>query len=562
MSSTTKTIILAAVILVAAIAGVALAEDTDAASVQVTYHLGDATIPVTTAEDGTVVLYGPEDVASFYIVPDGKSFVAWQTQEDGGTIYQFGATIAVSAATDLYPRLVDVAQEVTFIAGDATATAEISGGHVTVPEIETDLEGSTFDGWLYSGDGRVYTAEEVASLDVKAGDTFTAQYSPIYDVVWIIDGVTVATGDTTDTKQPADPVKDHYTFTGWEDADGVMLSDEYEISEDTTFTAVFEPVMLTVTFTAGTETVATVSVPYGQMVVMPALPEGYSAWDFDFSTPIVESITVQAIAATPEEPSDTYTVQFVVDGRVIATYDSDAITVPNDPVKEGCAFQGWAIGDSVIADPATYQYTQDTVLTALFQAVEVVEHTVTFYVDGDTSYTVKVVDGQTVAAPEAPEGMQWDPAVDLSAPVTSDMTINAVPLKVTVTFAVDGEVVAILTQTIDYGGTVDMDLLGSYTFPEGYDSWDADLTMPVYEDVTVNAKPIVIEDEPGFFESPVNTIAFVVLVMVIVGLIIGILYLRHEDRLPGFLSFLAKKPEADAEGETMTIETVKGGKKE
>ena len=318
MSSTTKTMILAAVILVAAIAGVALAEDTDAASVQVTYHLGDATIPVTTAEDGTVVLYGPEDVASFYIVPDGKSFVAWQTQEDGGTIYQFGATIAVSAATDLYPRLVDVAQEVTFIAGDATATAEISGGHVTVPEIETDLEGSTFDGWLYSGDGRVYTAEEVASLDVKAGDTFTAQYSPIYDVVWIIDGVTVATGDTTDTKQPADPVKDHYTFTGWEDADGVMLSDEYEISEDTTFTAVFEPVMLTVTFTAGTETVATVSVPYGQMVVMPALPEGYSAWDFDFSTPIVESITVQAVASAVE-PSETFTVTFVVDGKTIAT---------------------------------------------------------------------------------------------------------------------------------------------------------------------------------------------------------------------------------------------------
>ena len=556
MSSTTKTIALAAVILVAAIAGVALAEDTDAASVQVTYHLGDATIPVTTAEDGTVVLYGPEDVEAFYTVPDGKAFVAWQTQEDGGTIYQFGATIAVSAATDLYPRLVDVAQEVTFIAGDATATAEISGGHVTVPEIDTAREGYTFDGWLWSGDDKVYQAEDIAALTVSAGDTFTAQYSPIYTVTWIVDGVTIATGDTTDTKQPADPVKDHYEFVGWKDADGVMLTDDYEITADTTFTAVFEPVMLSVTFVAGAETVATVAVPYGEMVVMPALPEGYSAWDFDFSTPIVESITVQAIAATPEEPSDTYTVQFVVDGKVIATYDSDAITVPNDPVKEGYAFQGWAIGDSVIADPATYQYTQDTVLTALFQAVEVVEHTVTFYVDGDTQYTVKVVDGQTVAAPEAPEGMQWDPAVDLDAPVTSDITVNAVPLKVTVTFAVDGEVVAILTQTIDYGGTVDMDLLGSYTFPDGYDSWDADLTMPVYEDMKINAKAIVIPEHTHWYDDQAKLLVVILAVIAAVVIIGYIVYLGQTDTLPASLSRLARKKDETAE--TVT----RGGKSE
>ena len=310
MSSTTKTMILAAVILVAAIAGVALAEDTDAESVQVTYHLGDATIPVTTAEDGTVVLYGPEDVAAFYTVPDGKAFVAWQTQEEGGTIYQFGATIAVSAATDLYPRLVDVAQEVTFIADGEEAVAAISDGKVTVPEIDTAKEGHTFDGWLYSGDGKIYSAEEIADLTVTAGETFTAQYSEIFKIAWIVDGVTIATGDTTDTKQPEAPVKEHYEFAGWKDADGVMLTDDYTITEDVTFTAVFEPVMLTVTFVAGESTVATVAVPYGEIVVMPALPEGYSAWDFDFSTPITESITIQAIAATPEEPSDTYTVQF------------------------------------------------------------------------------------------------------------------------------------------------------------------------------------------------------------------------------------------------------------
>lgn len=541
MSSAKTTIILAAVILAAAFAGVLASEGSDGASVTITYHLGDATIPVQTEEDGTVVLYGPEDVAAFYTAPEGKSFVSWQTQEDGGTIYQFGATIAVSAATDLYPRLVDIAQEVTFVADGETETAQISDGHVAVPDIATEREGFTFDGWLYSGDGEIYQSEDIAGLTVKAGETFTAQYSEIHEVVWIVDGVTIATGDTTDMKQPIDPVKANHTFVGWSVDGEVVDMEKYEITGDTTFEAVFEPVMLTVTFVAGEQTVATVSVPYGQTVVQPALPEGFKAWDFDFSIPVTESITVQAIAADPVEPSESYTVQFVVDGKVIATYASNAITVPNDPVKEGYAFQGWAIGDSVIANPATYQYVQDTVLTALFQAVEIVEHTVTFYVDGDTSYTVRVVSGETVTAPKAPEGMQWDPAIDLDAPVTADMVVNAVPLQVTVTFQVGETVVALLTQTIDYGGTIDVKLLEGYVFPAGYDAWDADLTMPVYADTVIKAKPIVVEQEPGFLDSTANVLAVILAVIVVAGIIAWIWFLRKEERLPRQLAFLYGK---------------------
>lgn len=545
MSSAKTTIILTAVILAAAFAGVLASEGSDGASVTVTYHLGDATIPVQTEEDGTVVLYGPEDVATFYAAPEGKSFVSWQTQEDGGTIYQFGATIAVSAATDLYPRLVDVAQEVTFTANGETETAQISDGHVTVPDISTERKGYTFDGWLYSGDGKVYQSEDIASLTVRAGETFTAQYSEIHEVVWIVDGVTIATGDTTDTRQPIDPVKANHTFVGWSVDGEVVDMEEFEITGDTTFVAVFEPVMLTVTFMAGEQTVATVSVPYGQTVVQPALPEGYKGWDFDFSVPVTESITVQAIAADPVEPSETFTVQFVVDGKVIATYSSDAVTVPADPVKDGFRFTGWAIGDSVIADPASYQYVQDTVLTALFQAVEVVEHSVVFYVDGETSYTVRVVDGQTVTAPEAPEGMQWDPAIDLDAPVTSDMTINAVPLKVTVTFVVGDDVVALLTQTIDYGGTIDVKLLEGYVFPAGYDAWDADLAMPVYANTVIKAKEIVVVEEPGFLDSPVNVLMVVLAVLVVIAVVGYLLYLRAEDRLPKALAFLARKKDGE-----------------
>lgn len=536
----TKAIIAAVVILAAAFAGVTLiGEESDAASVDVTYSLDGVTIPVKTEEDGTLVLFGPEDVKAFYTPDDPtKEFAGWKTGTNA--IYQFGATVVFTEPTTLTPYLKDIPQTVSFTAGDKTVTADIIEGHVAVPEIDTDREGYTFDGWQWSEDGKVYSAEEVAKLTVKAGQIFTAAYSEIFEVSWVVDGVTIATGDTTAENQPADPVKEHYDFKGWKDADGVLLTEKYTYTKDTVFTAVFEPVMLTVTFVAGEETVATVSVPYGQTVVKPSLPEGFKAWDFDFSAPITESITIKAVAEDPTEPSDTYTVQFVVDGQVIATYASNAITVPSDPVKEGFAFQGWAIGDSVIADPSKHVYTQDTVLVALFKAVEVMEHTVTF-IGGEEPVMLTVVDGQVVDAPEAPEGMQWDPAVDLTAPVTADMTVNAVPLKVTVTFAVDGDVIAILTQTIDYGGTVDMELLGGYTFPDGYTGWDADLTMPFYRDTVVNATMPPVVDEPGFFDSNANVLMVILAVIVIIGAVAWILYLRKEKRLPKQLAFLYGK---------------------
>ena len=119
MSSTTKTIIFAAVLLAAACAGILVAEDADAeGQVTVTYSLpGGASIPVQTAEDGTLVLYGPEDVSAFYD-PDETSqrFAGWKTAD--GTIYQFGATVQFAAAITLEPYLVDVPQTVTFTAGD------------------------------------------------------------------------------------------------------------------------------------------------------------------------------------------------------------------------------------------------------------------------------------------------------------------------------------------------------------------------------------------------------------------------------------------------------------
>lgn len=369
MSSTRTTVILAAVILAAAFAGILVSEDSDAAATPgtVTYVMGDAVLPVTVGEDGTVVIMGPDDVAAFYQPEEGKEFVYWVTNDTTKTIYQFDTPVVVpEGGLELVPYTVDIT-DVTFVVdGKEYPVKFTDAASLTIPEeaVEaTEKPGYAFEGWEYKD--KVYkdlaAIKEIEGL--SAGAVFTAQFHVSHAVTWIVDGITIATGNTEDLKQPAAPVKEHYVFDGWFDSSGTKFDDKYTFAADTTFTAQFTPVNLTVTFVAGGETVGTSLVPYGETVLAPALPEGYSSWAFDFAIPVTEDVTIEAVAAPA---SEIYSVTFVVDGEVIATYKSDAVTVPTAPEKDGQEFIGWAIGDYVVRDPANYAFTADTVFTAQF----------------------------------------------------------------------------------------------------------------------------------------------------------------------------------------------------
>lgn len=369
MSSTKATVILAAVILAAAFAGILVSEDSDAEATPgtVTYVMGDAVLPVTVGEEGTVTILGPDDVAQFYEPDQGEKFVYWVTNDATKTIYQFGASVVVpEGGLELVPFTQEVTDVIFVVDGKEYAVAFTDAESLAIPEDAvraTVKDGMAFDGWMY--DGKVYKdLAAIKEIDgLAAGAVFTAQFHESHSVTWIVDGITIAVGTTEDLKQPAAPAKEHYTFDGWFDATGARYDEKYEISADTTFTAKFTPVNLTVTFTAGDETVGTSLVPYGETVLAPALPDGYSAWDFDFTAPITEDVTIEAVAAPV---SEVYTVTFVVDGEVIATYTSTSVTVPTAPAKEGQDFVGWAIGDYVVRDPASYAFTADTVFTAQY----------------------------------------------------------------------------------------------------------------------------------------------------------------------------------------------------
>lgn len=368
----TKAIIAAVVILAAAFAGILASEGSDAEATPgtVTYIMGDAVLPVDVGEDGTVTILGPDDVKAFYQPAKGEEFVYWKTTSEPTTIYQFGATVLVpEEGLELMPETKAVT-DVTFVVdGKEYTTTFESAETLSIPEEAvraTVKDGYAFDGWMY--DGEVYKdLTAIKAIEgLAAGAVFTAQFHVSYDVTWIVDGITIATGNTEDLKQPEAPAKEHYTFDGWFDAAGTEFDEDYEYTADTVFTAKFTPVNITVTFVAGEQTVGTSLVPYGSTVLAPALPEGFASWDFDFSKPITEAVTIEAVEAPEEEPSETFTVQFIVDGQVIATYSSAAVTVPAAPVKDGQQFVGWAIGDSIVRDPAAYEYTADTVFVAQF----------------------------------------------------------------------------------------------------------------------------------------------------------------------------------------------------
>ena len=274
-----------------------------------------------------------------------------------------------------------------------------------------DKDGKTIDGF----EGIVATATATATatgesditwtgkLDNAEPAIYTAVFEPIYNVSFVVDGTTVAKcesnvfsseGNIKDGKsalQPIDPVKANYTFIGWA-VDGKVVSEvkagvitipvDYKFEADTVFTAVFEPVQLTITLMIG-ELETTQPALYGQTITAPGLPAGYECWatkvvemkdgaevitytPFDFSKPITESVTLYAQLA-----EKVYTITFVSEGAVIGgPYDvSKKFTIPEDPVVEGKKFVGWFVDDYKVLDVMAYiadHPEQDIVLTASF----------------------------------------------------------------------------------------------------------------------------------------------------------------------------------------------------
>ncbi|MCL1874885.1 MAG: InlB B-repeat-containing protein [Synergistaceae bacterium] len=272
---------------------------------------------------------------------------------------------------------------------------------------------------------------------------------------------------------PADPVREGYTFIGWDE-------DFFNVTDDLYVNAVYERIKYTVTFMVDDVVFNRQIVEYGSKVVDPGEPvkPGYTftSWDKDYSE-ITSDLTVNA-----QFSINYYTVTFVDwNGDVLKTQTvpfGAGAAAPANPVREGYAFTSWDSDFSIV--------TSNMTVTAQY---EINKYTVIFIAD-EVEFNRQIVEhGGAAADPGVPvkEGktfLGWD--IDFSK-VTSDLTVTAVfmGIDITVTF-VDWNGAVLNKQMLEYGADA---IAPADPVREGYTftGWDVDFTN-VKSDLIVTAQ--------------------------------------------------------------------------
>ena len=280
----------------------------------VAYKVGEKTFTVPYATS-TVTLATLKALGAS--APEGTEFAAWT---DMTNLYAAGSTLIISSETKtatLTATFKAIVYSATFYSFDGKVLDTVKGVTKTVgadgititDAVPTDLayeasfidtfrEGYIFAGWEVGG--KIVETEDLGKLTATAA--YKATYSVDYNVTFI-DGDKTYKTTVSELTIPDVGERTGYTFVGWFVGDKKADPATYEYKADTTFVAKWQNNNCYVTFVAGEKTVSVVPVLYGEKVVEPKLPEGYKAWDFDFSKAITSDVTVKAIPAEPAKPT-------------------------------------------------------------------------------------------------------------------------------------------------------------------------------------------------------------------------------------------------------------------
>ncbi len=168
--------------------------------------------------------------------------------------------------------------------GSVLSSQTVNDGAAATAPVNPSRVGYTFTGW------------DTAFDNVTADLTVTAQYTINSYTVTFVDwnGLTLSSQIVTygsSATAPSNPVREGYTFTGWD----IAFS---SVSSDMTITAVYSINHYTVTFVDWDGAVLSAqTVEYGSAAIAPADPSraGYTftGWDVDFSN-VASDLTVTA----------------------------------------------------------------------------------------------------------------------------------------------------------------------------------------------------------------------------------------------------------------------------
>ena len=426
--------------------------------------------------------------------PDGDTDNYFMWLDGNGNSYEPGGSVPADV-TELTVQWTAPTYAVTLNTNGGTinngnVTGYTYGVGATLPAADDmTYTGHTFKGW--------YDNENLTGSPVTAiGGAETGNKE--YWAKWEINPYTI-TFDTnggseiapitqdygTPITAPADPIREGYTFIGWDrDIPKTMPA------ENITVTAQWEINQYTITFdTNGGSEIAPITQDYGTEITAPDNPtrKGYTFKGWDKEIP--ETMPAENITVTAQWEINRYTITFdTAGGSEIAPITQDYgtnITAPANPTRKGYTFKGW---DKEI--PETMPAENITVKAQW----EINRYTIAFDTNGGSEIAPITQDyGTEITAPDNPtrEGytfIGWDrdipeimPAENIT--VTAQWEIN----RYTITFdTAGGSDIAPITQ--DYGTNI--------TAPadptrEGYTfiGWDKAIptTMPA-ENITVTAQ--------------------------------------------------------------------------
>ncbi len=335
---------------------------------------------------------------------EGYHFTGWDKEFDN---VQSDLTVTATYAINTY--------NVTFYDKDGTTdlkTESVNYGYgATAPEYK-EYEGLHFTGW--DKDFDVITAD----LDVYAQyavNTYTVTFLDWDDTVLKTEQVEHG----NDATAPVDPIRENYTFNGWD-------ADFHEVKSDMTINATYAINTYTVTFVDWDEKVLkSEKVEHGSAATAPDEPtrEGYTFTGWDQP---LENITSDLyIYAQYEENKVYFTVTYfdwnmTILGSEQVEEGQDAKGLETDPEREGYTFTGWS--------SSLENVTSDLNVQAQYEENKVY-FTVTYY---DWNMTVlgteKVEEGKDAKGLDPSPEREGYTFTGWSSPltnVTSDLNVQA-----------------------------------------------------------------------------------------------------------------------------------------
>ena len=326
----------------------------------VTFKIGDEVVSSDSLEYGAAIV-GPEAPEK-----EGHTFDGWG--EVAETVPANDVTYEGSYTVNNYTITFKIGEEVIY------TESMPYGSNITVPEAP-EKEGHTFDGW---GD----VAKTVPASDLTYEGSYTVNS---YLLTYTVDGEVVQADSVvygTAITALAEPTKEGYTFSGWNEVPETMPA------EDVTVSGTFTINKYLVTFKIGDEVVSSDSLEYGAAIVGPEAPEK-EGHTFDGWGEVAETVPANDVTYEGSYTVNNYTITFKIGEEVIYTesmpYGSN-ITVPEAPEKEGHTFDGWGdVAKTVPASDLTYEGSYTVNIYTIF-----------YYVDNELVHTAEVAYGEAI----------------------------------------------------------------------------------------------------------------------------------------------------------------------